>query len=400
MSCAPAVLQFKRRQIFELDDVQAFGVHAVCHVQAARASHWNFLMFHRRSVCASALFAFLSPATTHQTSKTHQKRTASAARTRNGLLPSSATRPKHQQCAITFVPRGEHDVPWSSASASAQSTSPFCVNASCYPAALTTRHCRELRQSSLQPKHIARQRKKREVTVTVLATCLTSFSRPLTHCPAHCAQRCEPRCQCPPGGTWSSAPSSATSSGHQRLHHVHSVPHCQQRRTPEQLEPMSTWQLISLREMSRDVAECDFDWTTILPDIGLLTITLASSLCVGQLRAPSTLKLASRRRSISISVAGAHYAVRSCNDSAGAPRGCIAVLPTRVGPERHNSRTTSHAKGFHAPTHTSEVGWLLATTSAPRPRNHPRTSPPHKTALCVSSRTQSIVGESATCMLS
>ena len=42
-------------------------------------------------------------------------------------------------------------------------------------AALTTRHCRELRQSSLQPEHIARQSKKRErVTVTVLATCLTA----------------------------------------------------------------------------------------------------------------------------------------------------------------------------------------------------------------------------------
>ena len=74
MSCAPAVLRFKRRQISELDDVQAFGVHAVCHVQAARAS--NYLMFHRRSVCTSALFAFLSPAATHtskrQTSYTLQ----------------------------------------------------------------------------------------------------------------------------------------------------------------------------------------------------------------------------------------------------------------------------------------------------------------------------------------
>ena len=42
--------------------------------------------------------------------KTLQRRTANAAKPQDGLLPRSATRAKHQQCDITFVLSGEHDV--------------------------------------------------------------------------------------------------------------------------------------------------------------------------------------------------------------------------------------------------------------------------------------------------
>ena len=77
------------------------------------------------------------------------------------LLPRSR-RDQNTKSVITFVPSGEHDASWSSASTPAQSTSPLCLNPSCYPAALTTRHCGDLRYSSLQPEHTARQRNKRE----------------------------------------------------------------------------------------------------------------------------------------------------------------------------------------------------------------------------------------------
>ena len=49
--------------------------------------------------------------------KTLRRRSANAARPRDSLLPRSATRARHQQCDITFVLNGEHDVSWSSVSA-------------------------------------------------------------------------------------------------------------------------------------------------------------------------------------------------------------------------------------------------------------------------------------------
>ena len=215
-------------------------------------------------------------------------------------VPRSATRPKHQQCDITFVPSGENDAPWSSTSTSAQSTSPFCLNPSCYPAALTTRHCGDLRYSSLQLEHTARQRNKRE----------RERERGHRHrfgcMPDHFAPAFD-REKVHPSGARTSASLRLYSSAralppriasrdaiHDASLHLVGLGllHRRQPRLDTNACIMSTLRHVAsnaghwssrkrcvagicglLREMSRDVAEYGFDWATIVPDIELLTTT-------------------------------------------------------------------------------------------------------------------------------
>ena len=61
MSCAPAVAFIVRRKISELDDVQAFGVHAVCHDYASRILHRNHHTFHSKSRVRSSTLRFSVP---------------------------------------------------------------------------------------------------------------------------------------------------------------------------------------------------------------------------------------------------------------------------------------------------------------------------------------------------
>ena len=61
MSCAPAVAFIVRRKISELDDVQVFGVHAVCHDYGSRILHRNHHTFHSKFSVRSSTLRFSVP---------------------------------------------------------------------------------------------------------------------------------------------------------------------------------------------------------------------------------------------------------------------------------------------------------------------------------------------------
>ena len=99
MSCAPAVAFIVRRKISELDDVQAFGVHAVCHDHASRVLHRNHHAFHSRSRVRSSTLRFSVPGREPRFS---QQLTAKILR--SGVASRNSSAAYHQRSKTTGRP--------------------------------------------------------------------------------------------------------------------------------------------------------------------------------------------------------------------------------------------------------------------------------------------------------